>query len=55
MDGKHPARVFRGELAYLVELLKFLAAELYVYRGKVVLELIGTLGADDNRSDGRLM
>jgi hypothetical protein len=35
--------------------LKFLAAELYVYRGKVVLELIGALGADEDRSDGRLM
>jgi hypothetical protein len=38
-----------------VKLLEFLGAELHVHRGKVVLELIGALGADDDRSDGWLM
>src|SRR4051794_26718064 len=48
LEVDHPARVFGGQGAGLVQELHMLAGELKVRGGQVVGELFGALGADDD-------
>src|SRR5258706_15708861 len=52
---KHPAWIFRRQAACLVELPQFIGAQRNLRGRDVVGELLGSLGADDDARDLRLV
>ena len=54
MAGKHPARIFRRRRADLIEFLHVAGIEFQGDGGKVLIELLDALRADDDAGDERL-